>query len=56
MMFTENGIGYDGLRDKDGKHLPEGVKHGSMAAVRFGCTCQKCMVRRKKARKRGFNI
>lgn len=25
--------------------LPEGMKHGTMAAVRAGCTCAACLAR-----------
>lgn len=32
--------------------LPEGVEHGSVAGVRLGCTCAKCLNRKKRAVKR----
>ncbi len=34
--------------------LPEGVEHGTMAAVRFGCCCSLCLARKKRAQKRGW--
>lgn len=34
--------------------LPEGMKHGTMAAVRAGCTCALCLDRKKRAIKRGW--
>lgn len=34
--------------------LPEGMKHGTMTAVRAGCTCALCLDRKKRAIKRGW--
>ena len=35
--------------------LPEGVEHGSFAAVmRYGCGCRKCQNRAARARKHGW--
>lgn len=35
--------------------LPDGVEHGSFAAVfRYGCGCRKCQERGSKARDRGW--
>lgn len=56
MMLSENGVRNEGLPDRNGVRLPKGVSHGSIAAVRLGCICPRCMERRKKARKRGFKI
>ncbi len=32
--------------------LPNGVEHGSIEAIRIGCTCEKCLARKKKITKR----
>lgn len=34
--------------------LPEGVEHGTMAAVRRGCPCRACLDRKKRAMRRGW--
>lgn len=36
--------------------IAENVDHGTMAAVRAGCTCAKCLERKKRARKRGWRL
>lgn len=36
--------------------LPEGVRHGSIRAVRLGCACKACNERRHKARRRGAHF
>lgn len=37
-------------------HLPDGVRHGSIRAVRLGCGCKPCNERRHKARRRGAHF
>lgn len=38
--------------DEAGK-LRGDVRHGSMRAVRLGCTCGKCMARKRRANRHG---
>lgn len=33
--------------------IPEDVEHGSMRAVRLGCTCTRCMERKRRANRHG---
>lgn len=34
--------------------LPETVNHGTLEAIRLGCTCEKCLEHKKKVDKRGI--
>lgn len=42
------------LREHASGIVLEGVDHGTMRAVRAGCTCEKCLARKKRAQKRGW--
>lgn len=42
------------LREYKSGIVLDGVEHGTMAAVRAGCSCQVCLERKKRAQKRGW--
>ena len=42
--------------DRSARTLPRGVAHGSLEALRLGCTCEACLARKKRAMRRGWRL
>lgn len=36
--------------------LPEEAEHGTLAAIRLGCSCDKCNAKRARLRRHGFYV
>lgn len=55
MLLTEH-LGHDEYADRRPMRLPEGASHGTLRAVRLGCSCQKCMEKRARLRRHGCYV
>lgn len=36
--------------------LPEGMRHGTLAAIRRGCCCRECLDKRARMRRHGYYV
>lgn len=44
------------LRKPGATSLPDGIEHGTLKAIRLGCSCDECLRKRAKMRSRGFYV
>lgn len=54
-MLTES-LGGDQYADKRPIALPEGGKHGTLKAIRLGCSCEDCIAKRARLRRHGLYV